>query len=92
MRFAPYVIALALAASVLPVAAQEIKAAKNGWYKQSFKDIGINFLVDTVSRTCFISQGRAGGISEIRCRGLKRRPEWQAIITWTKAPKERRHN
>ena len=52
----------------------------DGWYQQRFSQAKTVYLVDTVARACFLAYAR--GVSEVSCRGLNRRPEWNAIISW----------
>lgn len=48
----------------------------------------VAYYVDSVARLCFASRTRTikdgGGITMIAipCSNLRRRPEWQSIITW----------
>jgi len=82
-------------AGVQGVAAQSanpaVKAVKGGWFRQDFKGVGVSYLVDPLAHACYIMR-RAGGVSQISCRGLKRRQEWASIITWTFAARERKIN
>ena len=72
--------------------APEVADVGNGWYRQHFKGAGITYLVDATARRCFAAERRGGGITEIPCKQLKRRSEWIPVITWTKAPVNRRRN
>ena len=73
---------LALMILSLPVfgGPPEVKKHDDGWYKQRFKSVGIAYLVDSIGRSCYAAT--SGGMTEITCRSLKRRPEWAAIIKW----------
>ena len=57
-----------------------VEALGDGWYQQRFQQAKTVYLVDTVAHTCFVAYAR--GVSEVSCRGLNRRPEWNAIISW----------
>ena len=71
----------------MPVTAAppEVKSFDDGWYTQRFKTVGIAYLVDSIGRSCYAVT--ATGMSEINCRSLKRREEWEAIITWERKAK-----
>ena len=64
----------------------EVTKLDGGWYKQRFKS-GVAYLADTVGQGCFAST--SAGITEISCKLLKRRAEWDAIIQWVKPVKSK---
>ena len=76
------VLALTMVSRVVSAAPPEITQHKDGWYKQRFKSAGVAYLADTISRACFAVT--SGGMTEMNCKSLKRRPEWDAIISWEK--------
>ncbi len=47
---------------------------------------GYNFyIVDVQSQLCFyqvVRSGGAGGVTQIDCKNLAKRPEWKPFITW----------
>ena len=73
-------LALTLISRAVIGAPPEIIKHNDGWYKQRFKSVGVAYLADTIGRTCY--SVTSGGMTEIYCKTLKRRPEWSAIITW----------
>lgn len=50
-------------------------------YQQNFKNENFSYLVDPYAQLCF-AQSNFGGLLEIDCKFLKKRPEWRNIIYW----------
>lgn len=40
------------------------------------------YFADTVAQLCFARLAGLDGIATIPCKNLKKRPEWEKIITW----------
>jgi hypothetical protein len=59
----------------------EVKKLSNSWYSASIYSNSIYFFyeVDTKAQLCFISSQEK---NPIPCSNLKKRPEWNDIITW----------
>lgn len=65
--------------------AGEPKPAKrnDGLYTQNVGgNAGLFYIVDTVSKLCFVSPGGGAALTVIDCNQLKNRDAWKEIITW----------
>jgi len=51
-----------------------------GFYYSSTSDYV--YFADTLAQLCFAKLAGMEGIVSIPCKNLKKRPEWEKIITW----------
>lgn len=63
--------------------APKIDRRISGLYIQQFKNENFVYIVDPYTQLCFAASYSGGGITEIFCDELKRRPGWDAVIRWT---------
>ena len=64
-----------------------INEGKNGMFWSGHDSSGadnIIYQVDTITQTCFAIYrgGLRGGLTNISCNDLAKRPEWAPILTW----------
>lgn len=67
------------------LSADEPKPAKrnDGLYTQNVGgNAGLFYIVDTVSKLCFVSPGGGAALTVIDCNQLKNRNGWKEIIKW----------
>lgn len=51
-------------------------------------DASIAYKVDPVAQLCFAAIVMQGGLTEISCEALAKRPEWRPHITWVRVDME----
>lgn len=61
-----------------------IRALPDKWYEQEFASPKVSYMVDTVTRQCYLIDRRWNAVISIECADLLRRSEWEPILDWIK--------
>lgn len=64
------------------VSSARVVEQRDGWYQQQFRSPRVYYVVDRVTRLCIMVHIDLQASVEVDCQDLKRRVEWEDIITW----------
>jgi len=76
------VVILLLTTASVHADAPKIDKRSSGLYLQQFRNENLAYIVDPYAQMCFAATITGGGITEISCYDLSRRPGWSAVIKW----------